>query len=137
MRGAYGLAGSVAKGNDGSGVTIAITDADQAAGTPLGFLNPILYKAWTATPTAYYDVTRPTSFHSAAVIRVDYANGVNASSGFVMSMRPLNYQGPETYCDGTGHCQTGPVTSTARPACGSTTGLGAPGAHFVGTLAKY
>ena len=27
MRGAYGLAGSVAKGNDGSGVTIAITDA--------------------------------------------------------------------------------------------------------------
>ncbi len=114
-----------------------IADADQAAGTPLGFLNPILYKAWKATPTAYYDVTRPASFHSAAVVRVDYANAVNASGGFVMSMRPLNYQGPETYCDGTGHCQTGPVTITTRPGFDSMTGLGAPGASFVATLAKY
>jgi subtilase family serine protease len=114
-----------------------IADADQAAGTPLGFLNPILYKAWTATPSAYYDVTRPASFHSAAVVRVDYANAVNASGGFVMSMRPLNYQGPETYCDGTGHCQTGPVTITTRPGFDSMTGLGSPGANFVATLSKY
>ena len=114
-----------------------IADADQAAGTPLGFLNPILYKAWKATPSAYYDVTRPASFHSAAVVRVDYANAVNASGGFVMSMRPLNYQGPETYCDATGHCQTGPVTITTRPGFDSMTGLGAPGANFVATLSKY
>jgi len=114
-----------------------IADADQAAGTPLGFLNPVLYKAWTATPTAYYDVTRPASFHSAAVIRVDYANAVNASGGFVMSMRALNYQGPETYCDATGHCMTGPVTITTRPGFDSMTGLGSPGATFVATLAKY
>ena len=114
-----------------------IADADQAAGTPLGFLNPILYKAWTATPTAYYDVTRPASFHSAAVIRVDYANAVNAAGGFVMSMRPLNYQGPETYCDATGHCMTGPVTITTRPGFDSMTGLGSPGARFIATLAKF
>jgi subtilase family serine protease len=114
-----------------------IADADQAAGTPLGFLNPILYKAWTATPTAYYDVVRPASFHSAAVIRVDYANAVNASGGFIMSMRPLNYQGPETYCDGTGHCMTGNVTLATRPGFDSMTGLGSAGAKFVATLAKY
>ncbi len=114
-----------------------IADADQAAGTPLGFLNPILYKAWTATPTAYNDVTRPASFHSAAVIRVDYVNAVNASGGFLVSMRALNYQGPETYCDATGHCMTGPVTLTTRPGFDSMTGLGSPGANFVATLAKF
>jgi subtilase family serine protease len=114
-----------------------IADADQAAGTPLGFLNPILYKAWTATPTAFNDITRPASFHSAAVIRVDYANSVSASGGFVVSMRALNYQGPETYCDATGHCMTGPVTLTTRPGFDSMTGLGSAGANFVATLAKY
>jgi subtilase family serine protease len=114
-----------------------IADADQAAGTPLGFLNPILYKAWSRTPAAYYDVTRPASFHSAAVIRVDYANFVNASGGFVVSMRPLNYQGPETYCDATGHCMTGKVILNTKPGFDSMTGLGSIGAKFIATLAKY
>ena len=114
-----------------------IADADQAAGSPLGFLNPILYKAWTRTPTAYNDVTRPVSFHSAAVIRVDYANAVNASGGFVVSMRPLNYEGPETYCDATGHCFTGKVTLTTGPGFDSMTGLGSVGAKFIATLSKF
>jgi subtilase family serine protease len=114
-----------------------IADADQAAGTPLGFLNPILYKAWTRTPSAFNDVQRPASFHSAAVIRVDYANAVNSSDGFVMSMRALNYQGPETYCDGTGHCLTGNVTLSTRPGFDSMTGLGSINSKFIATLAKY
>jgi hypothetical protein len=46
-------------------------------------------------------------------------------------------QGPETYCDATGHCMTGSVTITTRPGFDSMTGLGAPGANFVATLAKY
>ena len=113
-------------------------DADQAAGTPLpASTQPILYKAWTATPTASNDVTRPASFHSAAVIRVDYVNAVNASGGFLVSMRALDYQGPETYCDATGHCMAGPVTLTTRPGFDSMTGLGSPSANFVATLAKF
>jgi subtilase family serine protease len=114
-----------------------IADADQAAGSPLGFLNPILYKAWTRTPAAYNDVTRPASFHSAAVVRVDYANAVNASGGFVVSMRPLNYQGPETYCDATGHCFTGKVILNTKPGFDSMTGLGSVGAKFISTLSKF
>jgi subtilase family serine protease len=114
-----------------------IADADQAAGTPLGFLNPILYKAWTATPSAYYDVVRPASFHSAAVVRVDYANAVDSSNGFVVSMRPLNYQGSETYCDATGHCFTGKVILNTKPGFDSMTGLGSITSKFIPTLAKY
>jgi subtilase family serine protease len=114
-----------------------IADADQAAGSPLGFLNPILYKAWTRTPSAYNDITRPASFHSAAVIRVDYANSVNASGGFVVSMRALNYQGPETYCDATGHCMTGKVILNTKPGFDSMTGLGSINSKFIATLAKF
>jgi subtilase family serine protease len=114
-----------------------IADADQAAGRSLGFLNPILYKAYKATPSAFYDVMRPASPHSAAVIRVDYANGVNASKGFVVSLRAINYEGQETYCDGTGHCLSGNVTLTTRPGFDSMTGLGSAGARFIATLAKF
>jgi subtilase family serine protease len=114
-----------------------IADADQAAGSPLGFLNPILYRAWTRTPSAYNDITRPASFHSAAVIRVDYANSVNASGGFVVSMRALNYQGPETYCDATGHCMTGKVILNTKPGFDSMTGLGSINSKFIATLAKF
>ena len=68
---------------------------------------------------------------------MDYANFVNASGGFVVSMRPLNYQGPETYCDATGHCMTGPVTIATRPGFDSMTGLGSITSKFIATLAKY
>jgi subtilase family serine protease len=114
-----------------------IADADQASGSPLGFLNPILYKAWTRTPSAYNDITRPASFHSAAVVRVDYANSVSASGGFVVSMRALNYQGPETYCDATGHCMTGKVILNTKPGFDSMTGLGSISSKFIATLAKF
>ena len=50
-----------------------IADADQAAGVPLGFLNPVLYKASTRTPAAFNDIRPPAQPDSAAVIRVDYA----------------------------------------------------------------
>ena len=36
-----------------------IADADQAAGAPLGFLNPALYKASTGTPAAFNDIKPP------------------------------------------------------------------------------
>jgi subtilase family serine protease len=114
-----------------------IADADQASAVSLGFLNPVLYKAYAATPGAYNDIVPPASPRSAALIRVDYANTVDSSDGYVASLRIINYAGPETYCDGTGNCATRNVTLTTAPGFDGMTGLGSPGQNFVGTLAKY
>jgi subtilase family serine protease len=114
-----------------------IADADQAAGAPLGFLNPVLYKAFKSTPSAFNDIVPPASPNATAVIRVDFANTVDATSGYAVSLRAIDYQGPETYCDGTGNCATRPVTLTPAPGFDSLTGLGSIGASFVSTLSKF
>jgi subtilase family serine protease len=114
-----------------------IADTDQAAGVSLGFLNPVLYKAYTAHPGAFNDVNAPAKPDSAAVIRVDYLNTVDSSNGYVVSLRTINYAGPETYCDATGNCATRNVTLTATPGFDSLTGLGSVGPFFVSVLSKY
>jgi subtilase family serine protease len=114
-----------------------IADADQAAGIPLGFLNPVLYKAYTQTPSAFFDVNAPTNPDAAAVVRVDYANTVDASNGYLVSVRAINYAGPETYCDGTGNCATRNVTLTTTNGFDSLTGLGSVGSRFVGVLSRF
>jgi subtilase family serine protease len=114
-----------------------IADTDQAAVLPLGFLNPALYKAYLTTPAAFNDIVAPADPDAAALIRVDYANEVDSSDGYVVSLRVINYAGPETYCDGTGNCATRPVTLTAVPGFDSLTGLGSVGARFIRTLSKY
>ena len=114
-----------------------IADADQAAGLPLGFLNPVLYKAYLKTPSAFFDVTAPANPDAAAVIRVDYANTVDSSDGYIVSVRAINYAGPETYCDGTGNCATRNVTLTATPGFDSLTGLGSVGRRFIAVLSRF
>jgi subtilase family serine protease len=115
-----------------------IADADQVSGTPLGFLNPLLYKAYAAHPGAFYDVMAPPNPLTADVARVDYANEQDSSDGYVISLRTINYEGPETFCDGTGNCETRNVTLTdTGPGYNSLTGLGSIGAGFIRTLAKY
>lgn len=114
-----------------------IADADQAAGTPLGFLNPVLYKAWSQTPAAFRDIVPPTRPHSTAVIRVDYANSVTPSAGYVVSLRVIDYEGPETYCDGTGNCATRNVTLTTAPGFDGITGLGSVGTKFIAALSRF
>jgi subtilase family serine protease len=114
-----------------------IADADQAAGAPLGFLDPVLYKAFKSSPSAFNDIVPPADPNATAVIRVDFANTVDATSGYVVSLRAIDYQGPETYCDGTGNCATRPVTLTPAPGFDSLTGLGSIGAGFVSTLSKF
>jgi subtilase family serine protease len=114
-----------------------IADADQAAVIPLGFLNPVLYRAYLKHPAAFHDVVAPANPDAAAVIRVDYANEVNPADGFIVSLRTLNYEGPETYCDGTGNCATRPVTLTTAPGFDSMTGLGSVGHGFIRILSKY
>jgi subtilase family serine protease len=113
-----------------------IADTDQAAGLPIGFLNPALYSAYLKYPSAFFDVQAPTNPNAAAVIRVDYGNTVDATDGYIVSLRVLNYAGPETYCDGTGNCATRPVTLTATPGFDSLTGLGSVGPRFIALLSR-
>jgi subtilase family serine protease len=114
-----------------------IADTDQKAGVPLGFLNPILYKADTAAPSAFKDIVAPTNPDATAVIRVDYANDVDSSDGYVVSLRAINYAGVETYCDGTGNCASRPYTLTAVKGFDSLTGIGSVGPRFIQVLSKY
>ena len=114
-----------------------IADAVQAAGGPLGFLNPVIYKAYAQTPAAFNDTLPPAQPHSAAVIRVDYGNTVDASDGYIVSLRTINYAGPETYCDATGNCATRLVTLTTAPGFDSLTGLGSIGSKFIPTISKF
>jgi subtilase family serine protease len=114
-----------------------IADADQAAGIPLGFLNPVLYKASLGGNSTFKDILPPSNPNAAAAIRVDYANSVDASAGYIVSLRTINYAGPETYCDGTGNCATRPVTLTTAPGYDSMTGLGSPGHNFIAELSRF
>jgi subtilase family serine protease len=114
-----------------------IADADQAAGVTLGFLNPILYAAYRQHPTAFNDIVAPATPDAADVIRVDFTNTIDSSNGYNVSLRTIGYAGPETYCDGTGNCATRNVTLTATPGFDSLTGLGSPGATFIGVLKGY
>jgi subtilase family serine protease len=114
-----------------------IADADQAAGSSLGFLNPELYSSYTKSPTAFNDIMPPASPLSQAVVRVDYANSTDASDGYLMSMRAITYEGPETYCDGTGNCATRNVTLTTGKGYDSMTGLGTIGSKFIAAMKKF
>ena len=60
--------------------------ADQASGHPHGFANPALYDL--AGSRALHDVVSPPKL--LADVRVDYANGVDASGGLLTSLRTLN-----------------------------------------------
>ena len=114
-----------------------IADADQAAGIPLGFLNPVLYKASLGGNSTFEDILAPSNPNAAAAIRVDYANSVDASGGYLVSLRAINYEGPEIYCDGTGNCATRLVTLTTAPGYDGMTGLGSAGHNFIAGLSKF
>ena len=63
--------------------------ADQAAGHPHGFANPVLYRAYGSD--ALYDSTaRP----GTAAVRVDYINGVDAAGGTRTTLRTIDDQDP-------------------------------------------
>jgi subtilase family serine protease len=112
-----------------------IADADQAAGASIGFLNPTLYSVDVAHPQAFRDILPPAHPNGAAVIRVDYANTQNASSGYNISLRVLDYEGLETYCDATGNCASRDVSVWAAPGFDGITGIGSVGATFINRMA--
>jgi hypothetical protein len=102
--------------------------ADQMAGTSIGFANPTLYAlAQTSAPGAFVDVV-PGDLQ--ANVRVDFVNALNARGGEIQSVRTVDYEGPEKYCDGTGNCGTQDVALSTAAGFDAMTGIGAPGPGF-------
>jgi len=61
--------------------------ADQRAGQPHGFANPLLYASFGTA--AFHDVVDPAS--QVAVVRVDYVNQQNPTDGLITSVRTMNF----------------------------------------------
>jgi len=83
--------------------------ADQAAGAPHGFANPVFY----ANAGAFTDVTSPAS--TVAVVRTNYVNSIDASAGLAHVLRTAN--------------QTLSLKTT--PGYDDVTGLGSPTASIL------
>ena len=112
-----------------------IADADQLAGTPVGFLNPAIYKLDTESKTAIQDIV-PGGDQSQ--YRDDYADELfQGATGVAHAVREITYRGEVQYCDGTGNCASRPMTLTTAKGFDSLTGLGSIGPTFVEALAKF
>ena len=108
--------------------------ADQMAGTAIGFANPTLYGVVQGPGSgALYDVV-PGALQ--ANVRVDFVNSLNARRGEIESVRTIDYQGTEKFCDGTGNCGTQDVALTTAPGFDAMTGLGSPGPGLVAALSS-
>jgi subtilase family serine protease len=88
--------------------------ADQAAGHPHGFANPVFYGL--AGSAAFTDVVNPAS--TVAVVRTNYKNSVDASGGLAYRLRTMN--------------QTLSLKTT--PGYDDVTGLGTPTNSFLSAL---
>ncbi len=91
--------------------------SDQVKGGSLGFLNPKIYSL--SGTSAFRDVNHGRAVTD-GVVRVDFANGYNASAGLLTSLRTLN--------------QTGTIFT--RPGYDDVTGVGSPnGVTFLNSMA--
>ncbi|WP_222849492.1 S53 family peptidase [Trebonia kvetii] len=90
--------------------------ANQAAGQPLGFVNPLLYKL--AGSAAFNDVVSPSA--TIAVVRSNYKNSVDATGGLSYVLRTAN--------------QTLSLQTT--PGYDDVTGLGTPTSSFLSMISK-
>ena len=88
--------------------------ADQAAGHPHGFANPLFYSL--AGSAAFTDITHPSS--TVAVVRANYVNSIDASAGVVYRLRTMD--------------QT--LSLNATPGYDDVTGLGTPTSSFLSAL---
>ncbi|HUA75270.1 MAG TPA: S53 family peptidase [Solirubrobacteraceae bacterium] len=113
-----------------------MADADQAAGTPLGFVNPLLYRL-AAAPGAYagtfYDVV-PAGLQ--ADVRNDYLDGTDANEGVLTSVRVLDFEGREQFCKRPKKCSSQKVALNVASGFDSMTGIGAPGDGLIAALAN-
>src|SRR6266436_5362129 len=88
--------------------------ADQAAGHPHGFANPLFYSL--AGSASFKDIVSPAS--TVAVVRTNYKNGVDASNGLSYVLRTMN--------------QT--LSLKTPPGYDDVTGLGTPTSSFLSAL---
>jgi subtilase family serine protease len=111
-----------------------VADADQAAGVPVGFINPDIYRM-AGNAAAVTDIL-PTG--KQGNYRVDYANqlfpGVEDKA---ISFRELYFSGQETFCDATGNCASRTFPMTVTKGYDSLTGLGGIGPDFIADLANF
>jgi subtilase family serine protease len=107
--------------------------ADQAAGGPLGFVNPLLYKLDRDNASVYYDVV-PQPLQ--ALVRSDYVDGVDAEEGLLTSVRTLEYEGKEQFCKPNGKCTSQKITLFTAPGYDDMTGIGTPSNGLIAALAK-
>jgi hypothetical protein len=112
-----------------------MADADQAAGTALGFVNPLLYRL-ESSPGAYagtfYDVVPGAP---QANVRNDYVDGVDTGEGVLTSVRVLDFQGREVFCKRANKCTQQKVALETAPGFDSMTGIGTPGNGLLAAMA--
>jgi subtilase family serine protease len=115
-----------------AGVIADVDGASAAAGRPnVGFINPAIYRLSTE-PGAIYDVVPG---GNQAQIRVDHAfTYIPGAKGVLYSFREITYEGPITFCDGTGNCVTRDQTLSTAKGYDSMTGLGSAGPDFIADL---
>ena len=89
--------------------------ADQAAGHPHGFANPLFYSRLPGS-NAVHDIVNPSK--TVATVRVDYANSVDSSDGLLYSLRTFD--------------QTLSLQTT--PGDDDVTGVGSPSSGFLKAL---
>lgn len=89
--------------------------ADQAAGSPHGFANPVFYSRLPGS-TAVRDVTAPQS--TVAAVRTDYCDFVSPASGIFYSLRTMDQD----------------LSLRTTPGWDDVTGIGTPAAGFISAL---
>ncbi len=111
--------------------------ADQAAGRPLGFVNPRLYAlpghGFGSGSGALYDV-QPTHQDMS---RADYIDSIDTAQGLEYQTRIIDYEGTEQYCATKKLCSQGAVALHTAPGYDNMTGLGAPGLNFVAAVSGH
>lgn len=110
-----------------------VADANQAAGHPLGFLNPTLY-GLNGNTQAIYDVLNA---GRQDMSRADFANSISDAQGFLYSTRIIDYEKTEQYCEQSGKCRNRDVALRTKPGYDNMTGLGAPGSGFLAAVSKH
>jgi subtilase family serine protease len=106
--------------------------ADQANGSALGFLNPLLYSLHN-NAAAVTDIL-PSGKQDES--RADWANSLNVNDGRLFTTRLIGYQGQEAFCPPTNDpkCIFQDVSIPALPGYDAMTGLGTPGSNFIAAL---
>ncbi len=110
-----------------------IARADQAAGRPLGFVNPLLYTLPGHGSGALYDV-QPTHQDMS---RADYIDSIDSAQGMEYQTRIIDYEGIEQYCATKKVCSETTVALHTAPGYDNMTGLGSPGLNFVAALSGH